>query len=204
MKTVVALPGERNGLEVIDATSELMSAAGMPVKSLTPQQVETGRLNLMAGATKYTVAATEPKQAVQTVQPAIKHATTLTPGPVAVVFASRSLAGTVKSRRPPRLHETRRLLAHWTSRPASDDVTRAADALLAAGSPVIIAGNGVHASRAWSELAELADLLSIPVATTATGKSAMAEVHPLALGVFGYWGCAIGLPGRPGAAGVRV
>ena len=56
---------------------------------------------------------------------------------------------------------------------------------------MIIAGNGVHASRAWSELAALAELLAIPVATTATGKSAMAEVHPLALGVFGNWGQAV-------------
>jgi acetolactate synthase-1/2/3 large subunit len=56
---------------------------------------------------------------------------------------------------------------------------------------VILAGNGVHASRAWAELAELAELTSTPVATTATGKSAMAEVHPLALGVFGNWGQAV-------------
>src|SRR5205823_13840942 len=47
------------------------------------------------------------------------------------------------------------------------------------------------ASRAWAELAELADLLKIPVATTASGKSAMAETHPLALGVFGNWGQAV-------------
>lgn len=41
MKTVVALPGEGIGVEVVDAACELMSAAGMPVKILTPQQVET-------------------------------------------------------------------------------------------------------------------------------------------------------------------
>src|SRR6202008_1566434 len=57
-----------------------------------------------------------------------------------------------------------------------------------ASSPVIVAGNGVHASRAWAELAQLAELLAIPVGTTATGKSAMAETHALALGVFGNWG----------------
>jgi acetolactate synthase-1/2/3 large subunit len=56
---------------------------------------------------------------------------------------------------------------------------------------VIIAGNGVHASRAWTELQALAELHAIPVATTATGKSAMAEIHPLALGVFGNWGQAV-------------
>jgi isocitrate/isopropylmalate dehydrogenase len=40
MKTVVALPGEGIGIEVVDATCELMTAAGMPVKIQTPPQSE--------------------------------------------------------------------------------------------------------------------------------------------------------------------
>jgi len=168
-----------------------------PFMHHAPYQAGTGEhgnhdlRNLFASSTKYTAAVYEPKQAMQTVQLAIKHATTGTPGPVAVVFGSRSLAGTVKTRRPPRVYTTDRLLAHGIVRPAAADVARVADRLLASSSPVVIAGNGVHASRAWSELAALADLLSIPVATTATGKSAMAEIHPLALGVFGNWGQAV-------------
>jgi acetolactate synthase-1/2/3 large subunit len=165
-----------------------------PFQHHAPYQAGTGEhgnhdlRNLLASATKYTAAVYEPKQAMQTVQLAIKHATTGTPGPVAVVFASRSLAGTVKTRRPPRVHPTDRVLAHGAVHPAADDVRRVADALLAASNPVILAGNGVHASRAWAELAQLAELLAIPVGTTATGKSAMAETHALALGVFGNWG----------------
>jgi acetolactate synthase I/II/III large subunit len=165
-----------------------------PFMHHAPYQAGTGEhgnhdlRNLLASATKYTAAVYEPKQAMQTIQLAIKHATTGTPGPVAVVFASRAFAGTVKTRRPPRVHATDRLLAHGVVRPSPADVTRVADTLLASANPVIIAGNGVHASRAWPELAELAERLSIPVATTATGKSAMAEIHPLALGVFGNWG----------------
>src|SRR6266404_5206803 len=161
-----------------------------PFMHHAPYQAGTGEhgnhdlRNLLAGATKYTAAVTEPKQAVQT----IKLATTGTPGPVAIIFGSRSFGGTVKTRRPPRLHATARHLAHGIIRAASADVARVADALLAASSPVILAGNGVHASRAWAELAELAELLAIPVATTATGKSAIADVHRMALGVFGNWG----------------
>ncbi len=41
MKTVIALPGEGIGVEVVEATCELMAAAGMPVKILTPPQTET-------------------------------------------------------------------------------------------------------------------------------------------------------------------
>ncbi len=42
MKTIVALPGEGIGIEVVDAACELMTAAGMPVKILTPPQHEPG------------------------------------------------------------------------------------------------------------------------------------------------------------------
>lgn len=40
MKTVVALPGEGIGIEVVEATCDLIAAAGMPVKILTPPQTE--------------------------------------------------------------------------------------------------------------------------------------------------------------------
>ena len=41
MKTVVALPGQGIGVEVVDATCEIIAAAGMPVKILTPPQIES-------------------------------------------------------------------------------------------------------------------------------------------------------------------
>ncbi len=168
-----------------------------PFMHHSPYQAGTGEYgnhdlrNLFASVTKYTAAVWEPKQAVQTLQLAIKHATSGSPGPVAVVFSSRSLAGIVKTGRPPRLLPTARYLAHGVTRPAAGDVTRVAETLLGAASPVILAGNGVHAARAWAPLARLAEVAGIPVATTATGKSAMAETHTLALGVFGNWGQAV-------------
>src|SRR4026207_2570931 len=38
MKTVVALPGEGIGIEVVDATCELLMGTGLPLKILTPPQ----------------------------------------------------------------------------------------------------------------------------------------------------------------------
>ena len=189
--TLEAVKGASPMLLLGDFTDMAPFMHHSPYQSGTGEHGNHDLRNLLSSATKYTAAVSEPKQAVQTIQLAIKHATTGTPGPVAVVFSSRSLGGTVKTRRPPRIHETSRHLAHCVAKPAASDVTQVADALLAALSPVIIAGNGVHAARAWTELAELADLLAIPVATTATGKSAMAEVHAQALGVFGNWGQAV-------------
>ena len=40
MKTVVALPGQGIGVECVDATCELLTAAGLPIKILTPPQGE--------------------------------------------------------------------------------------------------------------------------------------------------------------------
>jgi len=189
--TLEAVKGASPMLLLGDFTDMAPFMHHSPYQSGTGEHGNHDLRNLLSSATKYTAAVSEPKQAVQTIQLAIKHATTGTPGPVAVVFSSRSLGGTVKTRRPPRVHETTRHLAHGAAKPAASDVTQVADAVLAASSPVILAGNGVHAARAWTELAELADLLAIPVATTATGKSAMAEIHPQALGVFGNWGQAV-------------
>ncbi|MEM7212689.1 MAG: thiamine pyrophosphate-binding protein, partial [Pseudomonadota bacterium] len=69
-------------------------------------------------------------------------------------------------------------------------------ALLDASSAVIICGGGVVLSRAERELARLAEILNLPVATTVSGQGAIAETHPNAVGVVGSNG------GRPGTRDV--
>src|SRR5216117_997558 len=68
------------------------------------------------------------------------------------------------------------------SGPDPRDVSRVAEALVAAQRPVIYAGQGVHYARAWQVLRELAELLEAPVTTSLQGKSAFPENHPLSLG----------------------
>src|SRR4029434_9269366 len=68
------------------------------------------------------------------------------------------------------------------SGPDPRDVSRVAEALVAAERPVIYAGQGVHYARAWKQLRELAELLEAPVTTSLQGKSAFPENHPLSLG----------------------
>jgi acetolactate synthase-1/2/3 large subunit len=66
-------------------------------------------------------------------------------------------------------------------RPAGDPIAlaQAADVLIQASRPVIVAGGGVILSKGWDELCALAEYLGACVVTTMQGKSAFPEDHPL-------------------------
>jgi len=67
-------------------------------------------------------------------------------------------------------------------------VREAAGLLLRARRPAILAGYGVHLSRGYQQLKNLAERLNIPVATTPKAKGVFPEDHGLSLGVFGLAG----------------
>lgn len=70
------------------------------------------------------------------------------------------------------------------ARPAADpkDIDDAAAMLVAAKSPLILAGHGVLYAEAATELKALAEALGAAVMTTTDGKSAFPEDHPLSAG----------------------
>ncbi len=67
---------------------------------------------------------------------------------------------------------------------------RAADLIMKAKRPVILAGQGCMISRADKQLLELAEKLNAPVTTTLLGKGVFPETHPLSLGMLGMHGTA--------------
>jgi acetolactate synthase-1/2/3 large subunit len=142
----------------------------------------------IAGYTKATFVARDGAQAVQQTQLAIKHALSGQPGPVAVLYHSQSLTGRVGPETTPRLYSTEPYLPRERQPANPADVEAAARLIREAARPVVIAGNGVRMSRARAELRKLAELLGVPVATSASGKGVFPETHPLALGVFGNFG----------------
>ena len=72
---------------------------------------------------------------------------------------------------------------------ANDEaVTAAVKLLVSAERPTIVAGQGVLLSDGTADLAELAEMLGAPVATTNMGKGCISESHPLSMGVTGRWG----------------
>ncbi|MDX1433469.1 MAG: thiamine pyrophosphate-binding protein, partial [Gammaproteobacteria bacterium] len=74
-------------------------------------------------------------------------------------------------------------------RPAPDagHVREVLAALASAERPVIVAGGGVRVSGAGDALVDLAEKLSIPVATSLNGKDSIPGSHPLAVGVVGTY-----------------
>lgn len=65
----------------------------------------------------------------------------------------------------------------------AEDIERAAATLSHASRPVIIAGRGATAKPSVQALQIIAERLGAPVLTTANGKGALNEHHPLAVGV---------------------
>jgi acetolactate synthase-1/2/3 large subunit len=79
------------------------------------------------------------------------------------------------------------------SKPSLDPATaeRIVEALAEARNPVLYAGGGVTSSLATGApalLAELAELLELPVAHTLMGKGCLPDGHPLLAGQTGFWG----------------
>ena len=77
---------------------------------------------------------------------------------------------------PPRLHPGG---YPGKSGPADAEVQRAADLLVNASLPVLNAGGGAMSAGAADEVRELAEMLSMPVATTIMGKGIFPKIIPL-------------------------
>src|SRR5581483_4189177 len=142
------------------------------------------------GVTKQVMQAQEPLAAVQATQLALKHALAGQPGPVAILFSHDALAGDIGPDSAPALYPTRYYLPQQPPPADAAQIAAAADRILAARTPVLIAGNGVRIAQAYEQLQQSAELAGLPVATTAAGKGVFPETHPLALGVFGTFGTA--------------
>lgn len=119
-----------------------------------------------------------PDRVVDTMRRAFAHLKRGRPGPVMVEIPIDVAVGEVDSSILERYRPVKPSISQGDPR----DVLAAANALIQAKNPIILAGQGVLYAEASDELIELAELLQIPVMTSMEGKSAIPEKHPLALG----------------------
>ena len=121
-----------------------------------------------------------------TLRRAFRVATTGRPGAVHIAFPQEVLNAEIPGGEADVYAEDAcRFYPTFRVRCERSEVDRAAEFLVAAERPVIVAGGGAINARAWHELTELAELLDAPVGTSISGKGAIAETHPLAIGVVG-------------------
>ncbi|RYE41032.1 MAG: thiamine pyrophosphate-binding protein [Hyphomicrobiales bacterium] len=116
---------------------------------------------------------------------ALREATSGRPGPVALNVSQEIWSQEVEISGLPNL---KGFTPQAVARPDAASIDAARELLTGAERPVILAGNGVNLGRARAELKALAEALGVPVATTAAGKGAFPENHPLSVGVAGWVG----------------
>jgi len=146
---------------------------------------ETDMYGITMPITKHSFALRNPNEIASTVMKAFRIATEGRPGPVYIDMPADVLRKEVTAAAPTEVHIEG---FQPTLAPNHRQVMRAGELVLNAERPLIIAGGGVMASGAFSELAQLAVMLNIPVATTLQGKGAFDERHPLCLGAVGMHG----------------
>ena len=146
---------------------------------------ELDHLALFAGVTKWTRRVDHLARLEDHVDMAFTAAGSGRPGPVALIVPADLFneAASVGVRR------SRDLGRYPLDRPVAEPtaIAEAARLIAAAERPIVIAGGGIHLSRAELVLSELQQVAHLPVATTTMGKGAVAETHPLSVGVVGYF-----------------
>jgi acetolactate synthase-1/2/3 large subunit len=119
---------------------------------------------------------------------AFREATSGRPGPVALLLPQDVLDSPAEPV-PPRAASGRfGTFPAFRPPPEPADVAAVAEVLRRAARPFVLAGGGIMHSGAGPAVTALAGRLSAAVGTTLTGKGAIAEDHPLSVGVTGTMG----------------
>ncbi len=148
---------------------------------------ELDQASLYRPLTKWNTVCDRPEQVPQAIRTAFRQMTTGRPGAAHIGLPYDVLKQPVDAAEiwAQAGHET---YPAWRSGPDPGAIDAAAAAIVAAASPIVICGGGVVTAGASDALTAVAELLRAPVCTTVTGKGAIAETHPLAVGVVGLNG----------------
>ena len=142
-----------------------------------------------ASVTKFSAVVENVDQLPRLMRQAFREATTGAPAPVHLDI--QGMNGNVVSEADSDLEFIieEAFMQRPAFRPEADpeSVRQAARVLSGAQRPVIVAGGGVTSSQAQQEVVELAELLSIPVATSLNAKGTIPDNHPLSVGVVGSY-----------------
>ncbi len=150
---------------------------------------EVDHVNPFSAVTKYSAFVSNPEQLPIYLRQAFRSATSGTPGPVHLDLEGLDGGNVVncEAEMEVTIEEMFTQLPAFRPEAELENVKAALQLLTQAERPVIVAGGGVTASDARTELITLAEKLSIPVATSLNAKVMFPSDHPLAVGVPGSY-----------------
>ena len=149
---------------------------------------EVDHLEPFNAVTKYNTVVNTVEELSISIRQAFREATTGTPGPVHLDL--RGIVGEMikdEAELEVVVEEPFSHVPPFRPEPDTSAVKEAVRLLAEAERPVIVAGGGVTVSGARQELVELAEMLSVPVATSLNAKQTFPYDHPLAAGVPGAY-----------------
>jgi len=172
--------------------------AGAPIIAITggptPQSryrhayQEVDDVTQFDAVTKFNAVVDQVSRLPDLVRQAFRVATSGAPGPVHLRIQGHLGQMTeLEAELDPLVETMYRRAPAFRPEPEMQRVKDALAALAEAKRPMIVAGGGVARSEAQREVVELAEKLSIPVATALNAKAAMADTHPLNAGVPGAY-----------------
>lgn len=149
---------------------------------------ETRQIDILRPAVKEVIRIERASRVPELVRRAFAVATSGRPGPV-VVDVPEDIAHEVFDYPVSDLwiDEATTQFPAYRSRPAAQDIEKAAALIAKANRPLLLVGGGVHIAGAYEALQTLAESQAIPVAHTLSGKGAIACTHQLSAGLFGRY-----------------
>jgi len=157
----------------------ILAGRGASRNALRGASQEIPQDKIFAPITKWSVRVDRPDMIIEIMGRAFAIARSGKPGPVLVDFPRDMLSATIEFEkylpvgRPPRPRGDSELIRQAVKRMAASD------------RPIVIAGGGTVASGAFSELKEFAERLGVPVLTSLSGRTSLADDHALAVGGMG-------------------
>ena len=145
---------------------------------------ETDMVGITMPITKHNYQIRDPNDINSTINNAFNIALNGRPGPVFIDIPKDTQVKEVTNEKP-----TQKINGfNPVTKGHPEQIKKAAEMILNAENPVIIAGGGVILSNSSKELNILAENFNLPVTTTFMAKSCFNENHPLALGTLGMHG----------------
>ncbi len=187
-------------------TANLASGLQDPYLGLSPVVALTGRKppyaqyrnayqeilhdSLFESVTKYNVRVETLEQLPYLLRQALRESTSGAPGPVHLDigggYAGEGMEG-AEGNLDVVIEEVFTRYPSNRPMPETENLREAARILDEAERPVIVAGGGARSSGAGPEVIRLAEMLSIPVATSLNAKDIVLDSHPLNVGVVGSY-----------------